>query len=155
MQHMFWLVEGQIAGRSGPNLNPWNISELKTAGIGAIISVNNGDACDQALIAAAGIRYQCIGLPDSIPPTPQDLESAVAQLPAIMAFISQAQADGLPVLIHCRSGRDRTCLVMAQYLIQQGAAPVHAISQVRAVRDIAFSSEGWDQFTFDVIYQLQ
>ncbi|MGL4474737.1 MAG: protein phosphatase [Shewanella sp.] len=155
MQHMFWLVEGQIAGRSGPTLNPWNIGELKDAGIGAIISVIDGDAADAERIRAAGIRYECIALPDAITPSAQDLEDAVAHLPAVIAFIKQACDDGLVVLIHCGSGQDSTCLVMAQYLIEQGAAPVHAISQVRNVNANAFSRDGWDQFAFDVVYQLQ
>lgn len=44
---------------------------------------------------------------------------------------------------------------MAYYLMENGAAPLHAVSQVRAVRDIAFSAEGWDQFVYDVLYALQ
>lgn len=40
MQHLFWLVEGKIAGRSGPNKDPWDLAELKAAGIRAVLSVN-------------------------------------------------------------------------------------------------------------------
>jgi hypothetical protein len=29
------------------------------------------------------------------------------------------------------------------------------VSQVRNVREIAFSADGWDQFVFDVLYALQ
>ena len=54
-----------------------------------------------------------------------------------------------------RNSEGRTALMMAYYLMMKGTAPLHAVSQVRNIRDIAFSSEGWDQFAFDVLYQLQ
>ena len=46
MQHLFWLVEGKVAGRSGPNKDPWDLQALKEAGIGAILSVNGGEGCE-------------------------------------------------------------------------------------------------------------
>lgn len=60
MQHLFWLVEGQIAGRSGPNKDAWDLSELKVEGIDAILSVNNGESCEDEDFSSVGIEYQCI-----------------------------------------------------------------------------------------------
>lgn len=155
MQHLFWLEEGRIAGRSGPNKDAWNLSELKQAGISAILSVNDGEACDEAECEALEIAYLCTALPDTIPPQEGDLAICVQQLPKALSFIEKQAAQDKVVLIHCRSGKDRTALMMAYYLMMQGTAPLHAVSQVRNIRDIAFSSEGWDQFAFDVLYQLQ
>lgn len=155
MQQLFWLVEGELAGRCGPNLVPWDLSELKEQGVGAILSVNGGDLCDADEMARLALRYACIPLSGNIPPMEGDEAHCVAQLPKALAFIRQCEADGLPVMIHCRSGKDRTGLLMAYYLMENGAAPLHAVSQVRAVRDIAFSAEGWDQFVYDVLYALQ
>ncbi|MCE9686794.1 dual specificity protein phosphatase family protein [Shewanella sp. AS16] len=155
MQHLFWLVEDKIAGRSGPDKDPWDPMALKAAGIGAVLSVNAGTGCDAAALAAAGLRYACTPLTDNIPPQQGDLALCVAQLPKALAFIHQCEADALPLLIHCRSGKDRTGVVMAYYLMSNGAAPLHAVSQVRSIRDIAFSAEGWDQFVFDLLYALQ
>lgn len=155
MQHLFWLEEGRIAGRSGPNKDAWDLSELKAAGINAILSVNDGEACDVLECERLGIEYLCTALPASIPPQEGDLAICVEQLPKALSFIEQQEAQNSPILIHCRSGRDRTALMMAYYLMMKGTAPLHAVSQVRSIRDIAFSSEGWDQFAFDVLYQLQ
>ncbi|WP_394200953.1 dual specificity protein phosphatase family protein [Shewanella waksmanii] len=155
MQEVFWLEEGEIAGRCGPNKVAWDLAELKQHGIGAILSVNGGEAVDTDALAELEIDYACFPFSANIPPQVGDLEVCVAQVPKALAFIHASRAQGKTVLIHCRSGKDRTGLLMAYYLMERGAAPVHAVSQVRVARDIAFSAEGWDQFAFDVLYALQ
>ncbi|ABE55808.1 dual specificity protein phosphatase [Shewanella denitrificans OS217] len=155
MKDVFWLVEGKLAGRSGPNKTPWDLQELAANGIKVIVSLNDANQCDESAMAEVGILHRVFTLPDSIPPTLDDLAICTEILPKILAFIAQCEADNLPVLIHCRSGKDRTGLMMAYYLMKNGAAPLHAVSQVRNVREIAFSADGWDQFVFDVLYALQ
>lgn len=155
MQHLFWLVEDKIAGRSGPNKEAWDLKEIKSSGIGAVLSVNGGEACEPQAFIDADLKYACIPFSNNIPPKEDDLSLCVEQLPKALAFIRECESENIPVMIHCRSGKDRTGLIMAYYLMQNGAAPLHAVSQVRAVRDIAFSAEGWDQFAFDVLYALQ
>ncbi|GGI93254.1 dual specificity protein phosphatase family protein [Shewanella gelidii] len=155
MQHLFWLEEGKIAGRSGPNKEPWNLAELKAAGIDSVLSVNDGESCDLTDFVANDIHYACVPFTSNIPPLEGDLEDCVSAMPTAYAFIEQQLNLGRTVLIHCRSGKDRTGLMMAYYLMKTGTAPLHAVSQVRSVRDIAFSAEGWDQFAFDVLYALQ
>ncbi|MCU7994607.1 dual specificity protein phosphatase family protein [Shewanella glacialipiscicola] len=155
MQHLFWLVEGKVAGRSGPNKDSWDLQTFKDAGIGAVLSVNGGEGCEPSTFKQLNLRYECIPLSRNVPPQNGDVAICVAQLPKALAFIQQCEADGVPVVIHCRSGKDRTGLIMAYYLMVNGAAPLHAVSQVRNIRDIAFTAEGWDQFAFDVLYALQ
>ncbi len=154
MKHLFWLVDGQIAGRCGPDEKAWELTELKQAGIGAILSLHEGDN-DTQLIDNLRFRYACIPLSSAVPPIETDVATCAEQLPKALAFIRQCEAVNLPVLIHSNAGKDRTALLMAYYLMDNGAAPVHAVSQVRAMRDTAFSAEGWDQFAFDVLYALQ
>jgi len=63
-----------------------------------------------------------------------------------------------PVLIHCRSGKDRTGMVLAAYLIEfEGYDVEKAMEEVIAVRPIAFSAEGWMEFALEVLnlYQAQ
>ncbi|QSX32553.1 hypothetical protein JYB87_12360 [Shewanella avicenniae] len=43
----------------------------------------------------------------------------------------------------------------AYYLMENGAAPVHAVARVRAMFEQCFVEDGWDQFVFDVLYRLQ
>ena len=155
MKHIFWLVDGQIAGRSGPNKDAWDLAELKQAGFGAIASLNNAEGCDTAAMAELGFKHSVFNLPDNIPPQPQDLDVSAKILPQVLAFIRQCEAEQLPVLLHCRSGINRTEMVMAYYLMENGAAPLHAVSQVRNASGLAFDAEGWDQFVYDVLYELQ
>ena len=155
MKHIFWLIEDKIAGRSGPNKDAWDLAELKAAGFGAIISLNNGEGCDTDAMAELGIAHRVFNLTDNIPPKPEDLGICSEILPRVLAFIRECESQNIPVLLHCRSGINRTELVMAYYMMENGAAPVHAVSQVRVASGLAFDADGWDQFVFDVLYELQ
>ncbi|WP_137221812.1 dual specificity protein phosphatase family protein [Shewanella sp. MEBiC00475] len=155
MKHIFWLVDGQVAGRSGPNKDAWDLAEFKQAGFGAIASLNNAEGCDTEDMAALGLRHKVFNLPDNIPPKPQDLAICAEILPQVLAFIRECELEQKPVLLHCRSGVNRTEMVMAYYMMENGAAPLHAVSQVRNASGLAFEAEGWDQFVYDVLYELQ
>lgn len=155
MKQVFWLIDGQLAGRSGPNKDAWDLAELKAAGFGAIVSLNDGAMCDTQAMADLGIAHQVFNLPDNIPPVEGDVEVCAAIMPKVLAFIRQAESESKAVLLHCRSGINRTELMMAYYLMKNGAAPVHAVSQVRNASGLAFDAEGWDQFVYDVLYKLQ
>ncbi len=68
-----------------------------------------------------------------------------------MEFIRENMMNG-PVLIHCRSGKDRTGMVLAAYLIEfEGCSEKEAMEKVTAVRPIAFSAEGWKEFGLEVL----
>jgi protein-tyrosine phosphatase len=152
MKHVFWLEPGRIAGRCGPNLEPWDPVELYAHGIGAVISVNNAERVYPEEFSALGIRYTHIPLSDAAPPRSGDLELNREQLPIAYDWITACLDDDLAVLIHCRSGKDRTGLLMAYYLIHRHAMGVQdAIARVKSVRPIAFSSEGWHEFALDVL----
>ncbi|QBF84943.1 protein phosphatase [Shewanella maritima] len=155
MEHVFWLEEGQLAGRSGPNKHPWDLQQLKQEGFAAIASLNDGAACDSQQLKTLDIAHQIFNLPDNIPPKPEDLAVCVELLPKVIAFIDEQRQQGKTVLLHCRSGINRTELVMAYYLMRNGAAPVHAVSQTRVASGLAFDADGWDQFVYDVLYALQ
>ena len=56
------------------------------------------------------------------------------------------------MLVHCRLGKDRSGLFMAHYLTQRRRLPtLDAIAAVKAVRPIALSADGWDQFAIEVL----
>ncbi|OUR69249.1 protein phosphatase [Marinomonas sp. 42_23_T18] len=151
MEKVFWLKQGEIAGRSGPNLDAWELTELKEKGIAAILSVNFAEAVDQGAMQEAGILHANIPMSPNAPVHAGDKEICLANLPKAMDFIASNKALG-PILIHCRSGKDRTGLVMAAYLIQfEGMAAREAMDQVLNVRSIAFSAEGWIPFSLDVL----
>ena len=151
LQHIFWLERGKIAGRSGPNTDAWDLDEIKAGGISAILSVNNGDAVHESLLAELGLAYANIPMSSNAPVREGDKEFCLQNLPRAMDFIHQNLASG-PVLIHCRSGKDRTGMVMAAYLIDyEGYEAIGAMDKVIEVRPIAFTAEGWMDFALEVL----
>lgn len=154
MKHLYWMVDGVLAGRCGPCFEPWDLGELKQAGIGALVSFSD-DIGDPAALPAAGIAHLHRPLPRNVPPRDEDLQLYTQVIQESLNWIDTWEAKSVPVLVHCALGNDRTGLLLAAYMMRRGAAPVHAVSQVRNLREQAFSADGWDQLVYDVLYSLQ
>jgi len=93
-----------------------------------------------------------VPLSDAAPPQPGDLEICVGALPRALAFAVDSIARDRCVLVHCRSGKDRTGLFLAYYLcVTEGLAPSEAIRELKRVRPTALSAEGWDSFAYQVL----
>ena len=151
MEHVYWLRDGKVAGRSGPNHNPWDLEELKSNGFAAILSVNHGDDVHESLLHSLGIEYAAIPMSSNAPIREGDREFCLQNLPRAMSFIRENLPCG-PVLVHCRSGKDRTGMVLAAYLIEfEGFGVREAMNQVLEVRPIAYSAEGWREFALEVL----
>jgi protein-tyrosine phosphatase len=152
MQNVFWLIPGKLAGRTGPNVDPWDVMQLKAGGIDAVLSVNHGMLVDPGALQAAGISYACIPFSRNAPPAPGDFEICVEALPRAFAFVQKHVDAGKAVLIHCTSGKDRTGLLMSYYLMRtQGMTVEQALSEVRRVRPIALSALGWNEFGLEIL----
>jgi protein-tyrosine phosphatase len=155
MRNVFWLREGVIAGRSGPNRSAWSPADLAEGGIGAVLSVNDGELVHGSDLDAVGIKYRCVPLSDAAPPFPGDLQVCVDALPKGLEFALSSIGSGRSVLVHCSSGKDRTGMFLSYYLCAtEGLAPPEAIKEVKRVRSIALSAEGWEKFTLDVLRKL-
>jgi protein-tyrosine phosphatase len=89
------------------------------------------------------------------PPQFGDLHTCVAALPEGLSFVLASIASGRRVLVHCSSGKDRTGMFLTYYLCAtEGLAPTRAIEEVRRVRPVALSAEGWETLTLDVLREL-
>jgi protein-tyrosine phosphatase len=155
MRNVFWLRPGVIGGRSGPNLDCWDPGELAAGGIGAVLSVNDGELVRPGELAAAGIDYCCVPLSDAAPPQPGDLEICLSALPRALAFAARSIDDRRGVLVHCRSGKDRTGLFLSYYLcMTEGMRATEAIQEVKRVRPVALSAGGWESFSYEVLGAL-
>jgi protein tyrosine phosphatase (PTP) superfamily phosphohydrolase (DUF442 family) len=155
LQHVFWLREGKIAGRSGPNTDAWDLDEIKAGGFAAILSVNGGEAVHETLLDELGIAYANIPMSANAPARDGDREICLQNIPRAMAFIRENLESG-PVLIHCRAGKDRTGMVMAAYLMTfEDYDAKAAMQQVFEVRPIAFTAEGWKEFGLEVLSHYQ
>lgn len=145
MKHVFWLVPGALAGRTGPDRHPWDAGELRSIGIGAVLSVNDGAACHVEDFTALGMRYRCIPLSENAPPREGDIEHCLDALPRAYDYVRGEMDRQRAVLVHCRSGKDRTGLFMCYFLIREsGISAEGAIAAVRRARPVALSAEGWE-----------
>jgi hypothetical protein len=147
MQHVFWMIQNQLAGRCGPDRQPWNLADLQAAGFGAILSLNDGLLCHPEDFGRIGLAYACIPLSPNAPPCTGDLDHCVSALPAAYLFVADHLAKGQSVLVHCSSGKDRTGLFLSYFLMQHlGQSAKQAMSNVLAARPIAFTATGWQEF---------
>jgi len=152
MDKVFWLLPGKLAGRPGPDREPWVVDALREGGIEAILSVNDGVSCDPDELAAYGIAYALVPLSPNAPPQPGDDEVCLRALPLAYAFVRAQIAEGRGVLVHCSSGKDRTGLFLCYFLMRQAElSPAEAIEAVRRVRPIALSAVGWEQLARRVL----
>lgn len=155
MEHVFWLENTQIAGRPGPNQIPWKLDEFANNGFAAILSVNDGELCHVQDIHDAGLVYACLPMSENAPPRAGDRELSLLSLPKTYEFIETNLNHG-KVLIHCTSGKDRTGLVMAFYLTQKFDMPVdEAMCRVRNIRPIAFTAEGWWEYSRSLLFECR
>jgi len=152
MKHIFWLIKDEICGRPGPNREPWQLQELSKSGIGAILSVNRAESVYEDELATHGISHKCVPLAAAAPPEPGELELCLERLPIAYQFARHHVDSGKKVLVHCRQGKDRTGLFMAYYLMKRNQLSAEqAISEVKRVRPIAMTAEGWDVFVPEVL----
>jgi protein-tyrosine phosphatase len=155
MQHVFWLRPGRIAGRSGPDLDPWIPAQLATAGIGAVVSVNEALSVYPDDLAGAGLVYGCFPMADNAPPRPGDFEYCMGMLPRVFEYLSERIDEGRIPLVHCSAGKDRTGLVLCDFLCRsEGLSPRDAIRELRRVRPIALSAPGYEDFAIEVLTAL-
>ena len=147
MDKLFWIIPGHLAGRPGPDVEPWNLQALRYGGIDAILSVNDGRLCNPQEMAIFGITYARHSLSDWAPPQPGDTEHCLKILPLGSEFIETQLNQGHKVMVHCSGGNDRTGLCLGYYLVHHmGVSPNEALSTLRAVRPTALSAEGWQIF---------
>src|SRR5262245_14234652 len=102
MHNVFWMRDG-IGGRSGPNRDAWAPRDLGAGGIGAVLSVNDGELVRVNELAEVGIDYCCVPLSDAAPPLPGDHEVCVNALPRALSFALRSIANQRSVLVHCTS----------------------------------------------------
>lgn len=155
MRNVFWLRPGVIGGRSGPNLDVWDPKDLAAGGVGAVLSVNDGELVRPQELAAVGIDYRCVPLSDAAPPQPGDLEICTSALPRALEFTMASIDRRRSVVVHCRSGKDRTGLFLSYYLCEiERLKPSEAIRELKRVRPIALSADGWEAFSYRVLGEL-
>ncbi|MGD8399190.1 MAG: dual specificity protein phosphatase family protein [Anaerolineae bacterium] len=142
MEHVFWLIDGLLAGRPGPVQAPWDAASLRAGGLQVVLSLNT--EADPEALAAAGLVHHALPMPPILPLTGRLQEVLLEGLEPVLARLREEVTAGRPVVIHCHAGKDRTGLAMASYLVRHEGMHIEAaIDRVRAVRPIAMSAPGY------------
>lgn len=149
VRNFYWIYEGMIAGSARPGGEIGRHSTvpsgmtlaqsldddlrwLKREGIGAILTLTETPLPAQPL-AAHDLVALHLPIDDQTAPQQADFLAA-------LDFIDQQRVAGRGVLVHCRIGEGRTGVILAAYLVRQGATPQQALMRLRSLRPGAVSA---------------
>lgn len=143
MKEVYWILDGMLAGRRGPEEVAWDLQELWDGGFRTIVSLAGGH---RDAVRAAGFRHYSIFLNGGLAVLPVLRRVLVGKMLPVVDFVAGEVAAGRPTLVHCRQGRDRTGAVLAGYLIRyEGLSPQEAIRRLREANPEALASPGFDR----------
>jgi len=153
---LWWAIPGVLAGMPMPLIHPErrknlggaldaysdDLPALAKAGIQSVVCLLNIPG-DSAVYSSAGFGFHYLPIPDGFPPTTE-------QFKGFLGFMKEQRSQNRAVAVHCAAGIGRTGVVIAGYLMTQGATFEEAVVQVRAVRPGAIETQR--QLTF--LYEL-
>ncbi|MCF1440094.1 MAG: hypothetical protein LPD71_15600 [Shewanella sp.] len=154
MKHFFWLIEGELGGGDAWLLQTENVGQLAGDGIQAVLSFSALSLQQLSALSDRQIDWHAAEVPLSAFPEEAPTDELLCGLTEALKQLHIWRSAGKPALVCCASGNELTSALLACYLTHVGAAPVHAVSQIRALNADAFSLPGWDQGVFDLIYAL-
>lgn len=144
MKHVYWVVPEVLAGRSGPDEEPWDLDELGRAGIGCIVTLSN-DAVDSGEIEAHGIAHEVMRMPEGRIRSPEAQRVFRRAARKFVTLVDTYREAGRPVLAHCLWGNDRTGIMLAAYLMmREGMTAEEAIRALRRTRPDSLRLPGYE-----------
>ncbi|MGC9520686.1 MAG: protein-tyrosine phosphatase family protein [Anaerolineae bacterium] len=142
MRYVYWIIDRLLAGRPGPGLRPWDPAALYAGGIRVVISLPAEEAIGD-LTPYGLVHYRAEFPPVKLYSVGMRKAFIYQALP-VWAFIHEQMEADRPTLVHCYAGQDRTGAILAGYLITyQGKSPEQALQQVRSVKPMAMTAEGY------------
>lgn len=120
-ENLWWVIPGKLAGVRKPMAE--ELTELQSAGIGAIVSVMD-DPANLDLYQQANIPYLWL-------PTIGGTAPSQEQIQELQNFVSSQNQLGHAVAVHCTSGRRRTGTMLASYLILAGSSYDEALKTIQ------------------------
>ena len=135
-ENLWWVIPGKLTGVRKPTAD--EIAELKSVGIGAIVSVmddpSNLDIYEQA------------GLPNRWLPTKGGTAPTQEQIQELQSFVDQQNQLGNAVAVHCTSGNRRAGTILAAYLIKSGSSFDQAMQIIQTANPKAELREAQTNF---------
>lgn len=136
LRNLWWVIPGKLAGVRKPTLE--EIAELKSAGIGAIVSVMD-DPSNLDLYEQVSLPYCWLPTKGGTAPSPEQIQD-------LQTFIEQQNQLGHAVAVHCTSGNRRTGTVLAAYLICAGSSFDDAMQVIQTANPNAELREAQTNF---------
>jgi atypical dual specificity phosphatase len=119
-ENLWWVIPGKLAGVRKPT--EAELSQLRAAGIGAIVSVMD-DPANLDLYQAADFPYLWLPTQGGTAPTPEQVQD-------FRVFVEQQMHSGHAIAVHCTSGRRRTGTLIASYLITTGSSYGESVQKI-------------------------
>ena len=140
-ENLWWAIPGKLAGVRKPTAV--ELEKLKTAGIGAIVSVMD-DPSNMDL-------YEQIGIPHLWLPTQGGTAPTREQVQQLQSFVDQQNLLGNGVAVHCTSGNRRTGTMLAAYLIYAGSSYQDAMQIIQTTNPNAELREAQISFLQELV----
>jgi atypical dual specificity phosphatase len=119
-ENLWWLLPDRLGGVRMPR--PDELTDLQSAGVGAIVSVFHEPANLEL--------YQQAQIPNLWLPIAIDSGPTLEQIQLFQQFVEHQNQSGHAVAVHCSTGKHRTGTMLAAYLIQTGWSSQDAIQAV-------------------------
>lgn len=133
-----WLTDALAVGGCFPIERAAELA--REHGIGAVVDLRREACDDEVALAAAGLAFLHLPTPDLEP-------ASVTMLDAGVAFARERIARGDKLLIHCQHGIGRSALLALCVMVDQGWAPIDALSRAKdrraAISPSPSQYEGW------------
>jgi atypical dual specificity phosphatase len=120
-ESLWWVIPSKFAGVRKPTAE--ELTELKAAGIGAIVSVMD-DPSNLDLYERSNIPYLWLPVKGGTPPSREQIQE-------LQTFVENQNLLGHAVAVHCTSGRRRTGTILASYLISIGFSYREAMQTIQ------------------------
>ena len=143
------MVEaGLLYGRPGPNKSRWDLTALKREGLAVVVSLVHIE--DPAAVTQAGLKHYVIPFEDKIHLPYKTANGFVLDIfDEFDRVLNVHLPMREPVLIHCNSGKDRTGLLSAYYMVsRKGLSAKRALKMLRRLKPDALSASGYTEILF-------
>ena len=119
MDKLTYEIEpGLLYGRPGPNKSRWDLDALRRRGLCAVVSLVRIE--DPQAVTRVGLTHYVILFKDKLHLPYKTANGFILEIfDAFDRVLDIHLPKGEPVLVHCNSGKDRTGLLLAYYLISR------------------------------------
>ncbi|MGC9398003.1 MAG: tyrosine-protein phosphatase [Anaerolineae bacterium] len=142
MEHVYWIIEGKLAGRPGPTRAPWDPEALYAGGIRAVASL----AAEVKVppLEPYGFVHHRAHFPPLLLLSKGLQRAFIHECLPVWRFIRAQLEAERPTLVHCYAGNDRTGAVLAGYLvIYEALTPEAAIERLHRHNSHALQAMGY------------